>query len=145
MPLNPAIMVVAAAVVVLVFVYAFLARESYFKQIEEGIVQDTRRASIELTKTLKYGTSSIKNVSQMVSQKMDGPELRRSESIFLSMMDDVPFSRIEYIRKDGLKLSYDEEPIDVSESPFFRQGILGKSGIWIDYSSKKFGESYKRP
>ena len=94
MPLNPAIMVVAAAVVVLVFVYAFLARESYFKQIEEGIVQDTRRASIELTKTLKYGTSSIKNVSQMVSQKMDGPELRRSESIFLSMMDDVPFSRI---------------------------------------------------
>ena len=141
MPLNPAIMVVAAAVVVLVFVYAFLARESYFKQIEEGIVQDTRRASIELTKTLKYGTSSIKNVSQMVSQKMDGPELRRSESIFLSMMDDVPFSRIEYIRKDGLKLSYDEEPIDVSESPFFRQGILGKSGIWIDYSSKKFGES----
>ena len=72
---------------------------------------------------------------------MDGPELRRPESVFLSMKDEVPFSRIEYIRKDGLKLSYDEEPVDVSESAFFRQGMSGKSGIWIDYTGKKYGEA----
>ena len=141
MPLSPAIIAVAIAVVVLVFVYAFWARESYFRQIEEAVSQETQRIALDVTKTINYGKTSIKLVSQSVSKKMDGPELRRPESVFLSMMDDVPFSKIEYIRKDGLKLSYDEEPIDVSESDFFRQGMLGKSGIWIDYTAKKYGEA----
>ncbi|SMG25046.1 Signal transduction histidine kinase [Fibrobacter sp. UWB15] len=141
MPLNPAIIVVAVAVVVLVVVYALGAREFYFNQIEEAVTQETQRLSLDLGKTLNFGKSSIKLVSQSVSKKMDGPELRRPESVFLSMKDDVPFSKIEYIRKDGLKLSYDDEPVDVSESEFFRQGILGKSGIWIDYTGKKFGEA----
>ena len=141
MPLSPAIIAVAIAVVILVVVYALIARETYFKQVEESIVQDTRRMSSELTEKLKYAKSSIKLVSHSVSKKMDGPELRRPESAFLSMMDEVPFSRIEYIRKDGLKLSYDEEPIDVSESDFFRQGIMGRSGVWIDYKAKTFSES----
>ena len=141
MPLSPAIVVVAIAVVVLVVVYAILARDTYFKQIEESLTQETQRISVDLTKTLNYGRSGIKLVSQSVSKKMDGPELRRPESVFLSMMDDVPFSKMEFIRKDGLKLSYDEEPIDVSESEFFRQGILGKSGVWIDYASKRYGEA----
>ena len=120
MPLNPAIFGVAAAVVVLVVLYSLWARESYFKQIEEAVAQETQRLAADLVKTVNYGKSSIKLVSQSVSKKMDGPELRRSEALFLSMMDDVPFSKIEYIRKDGLKLSYDEEPVDVSESAFFR-------------------------
>ncbi|PWJ65701.1 Signal transduction histidine kinase [Fibrobacter sp. UWB8] len=141
MPLNPAIIVVAVAVVVLVVVYALGAREFYFNQIEEAVTQETQRLSLDLGKTLNFGKNSIKLVSQSVSKKMDGPELRRPESVFLSMKDDVPFSKIEYIRKDGLKLSYDDEPVDVSESEFFRQGILGKSGIWIDYTGKKFGEA----
>ena len=112
MPLNPAIFGVAAAVVVLVVLYSLWARESYFKQIEEAVAQETQRLAADLVKTVNYGKSSIKLVSQSVSKKMDGPELRRSEALFLSMMDDVPFSKIEYIRKDGLKLSYDEEPVD---------------------------------
>lgn len=141
MPLNPAIIIVAVAVVVLVVVYALGAREFYFNQIEEAVTQETQRLSLDLGKTLNFGKNSIKLVSQSVSKKMDGPELRRPESVFLSMKDDVPFSKIEYIRKDGLKLSYDDEPVDVSESEFFRQGILGKSGIWIDYTGKKFGEA----
>ena len=138
---SPAIIVVAIAVVVLVVVYALGAREYYFNQIEEAVTQETQRVSVDLVKTLNYGRSSIKLVSQSVSKKMDGPELRRPESVFLSMKGDVPFSKIEYIRKDGLKLSYDDEPVDVSESEFFRQGILGKSGIWIDYTGKKYGEA----
>ena len=141
MPLSPAIVAVAIAVVVLVVVYAVGAREYYFNQIEEAVTQETQRLSLDLAKTLNFGRNSIKLVSHSVSKKMDGPELRRPESVFLSMKDDVPFSRIEYIRKDGLKLSYDEEPVDVSESDFFRQGILGKSGVWIDYTGKKFGEA----
>ncbi len=141
MPLSPAIIVVAVAVVILVVVYALVAREAYFKQVEESIVQNTQRMSSELTEKLKYAKSSIKLVSYSVSKKMDGPELRRPESVFLSMMGEVPFSKIEYIRKDGLKLSYDEEPIDVSESDFFRQGLMGRSGIWIDYKAKTFSES----
>ena len=141
MPLSPAIFGVAVAVVVLVLVYALIGRETCFRQVEESIARDTQRMSSEITEKLKYAKSSIKLVSYSVSKKMDGPELRRPESVFLSMMDEVPFSRIEYIRKDGLKLSYDEEPVDVSESEFFRQGILGKSGIWIDYKAKTFSES----
>ena len=35
----------------------------------------------------------------------------------------------------------DDEPVDVSESEFFKLGILGKSGIWIDYSAKTYGEA----
>lgn len=141
MPLSPAIVAVAVAVVVLVVVYALWARETYFRQIEEAVTQDTERLAVELAKTINYGKSSIKLVSSSVSKKMDGPELRRPESIFQSMMHDVPFSKIEFIRKDGMKLSYDEEPIDVSESEFFRKGILGKSGVWIDYTAKKYGEA----
>ena len=141
MSLSPAIIVVAVAVVVLVLIYALIARETYFKQVEESISQNTQRMSSEITEKLKYAKSSIKLVSSTVSKKMDGPEMRRPESVFQSMMDEVPFSRIEYIRKDGMKLSYDEEPIDVSESEFFRQGILGKSGIWIDYAAKTYSES----
>ena len=141
MPLSPAIVAVAVSVVVLVFVYAMFARETYFRQVEESIVQETQRMSSEITETLNFAKSSIKLVSYSVSKRMDGPELRRPESVFLSMMDEVPFSRIEYIRKDGLKLSYDEEPVDVSQSEFFRLGMLGKSGIWIDYKAKTFGEA----
>ena len=141
MPLSSAIIVVAVAVVVLVVVYAVIDRETYFKRVEESIVQDTQRMSAELTVKLKYAKSSIKQVSYSISKNLDGPELRRPESAFLSMMHEVPFSRIEYIRKDGLKLSYDDEPIDVSESDFFRQGLMGKSGIWIDYNAKTFTES----
>ena len=87
MPLSPAIFGVAVAVVVLVLVYALIGRETCFRQVEESIARDTQRMSSEITEKLKYAKSSIKLVSYSVSKKMDGPELRRPESVFLSMMD----------------------------------------------------------
>lgn len=141
MTLNPAVVVVAIAVVVLVFLYAFFAREYFFKQVEQNIVQDTWNVSAELESKILHAKSSVKLLSYSVSNKMDGPELKNPHAILSSKLAETPFSKVEFISGNGVDFSQDEDPYDASDNETFQRGMLGETGIWVNYNPKVSSEA----
>ena len=141
MTLNPAVVVVAIAVVVLVFLYAFFAREYFFKQVEQNIVQDTWNVSAELESKILHAKSSVKLLSYSVSSKMDGPELKNPHAILSSKLAEMPFSKVEFISGNGVDFSQDEDPYDASDNEPFQRGMLGEMGIWVNYNPKVSSEA----
>jgi signal transduction histidine kinase/ActR/RegA family two-component response regulator len=142
MTLNPAVFVVAAAVVVLVFVYAYFVHEYIFKQVEQNIVQDTWNVSSELEKTIHFAKSSVKLMSYTISSKMDGPELKNPQSTVFSKIAETPFSKVEFINANGIDFSQDEDPFDASDHESFQRGMQGETGVWINFAPQKSSEAH---
>jgi len=141
MTFNPAVVVVAVAVVVLVSLSAFFAREYFFKQVEQNIVQDTRNVSAELESKILYAKSSVKLLANSVSAKMDGPELKNPHATLMSKIDGTPFSKVEFTNENGVNYSQDEDPYDASDNESFQRGMLGETGIWVNYNPKISSEA----
>ena len=141
MTLNSAVAVVAFAIVILVFVYAFFAREYFFRQVEENIVQDTWNVSAELEKTVRLAQSSVKLMAYSISGKMEGPELKNPHAALLSRIGETPFSKIEFINANGVTFAEDEDPFDASDNEAYQRGMQGESGVWVDYNPKISSEA----
>jgi signal transduction histidine kinase/ActR/RegA family two-component response regulator len=134
--LNPAIAVVALLAIVVVCLYAFYMREAFFVQIEQTIAENTRKEASEIETKLRFARSGIQHISQMVARKMDGPVLQYPNSVIHPLLTETPFSRVEYIRGDGINMVNGEPAFDASDREYFRRGILGETGIWINYSPR---------
>ena len=133
---NPAIVVVAVAAVVVVCLYAFYMREAFFVQIEQTVGENTRKEASEIETKLRFARSGIQQISYQLSRRMDGPALLYPKSVIHPLLLETPFSKVEYIRGDGINMMNGEAPFDASDREYFQRGILGETGIWINYTPR---------
>ncbi len=91
---------------------------------------------ININMTLGYAKSSINAVAASVSQSMTKEELDNPSQVLSPLIKNTPFKDIEFIRPDGMNVSNVGEAFDASDRVYYKQGIKGNSGIWINYKPK---------
>lgn len=138
---SPVVVILAIAVVVVVCVYGYFSRVSFYREVERTVVQNVENIAAELEMTLKYGRSSIKQVSYVASRSMRGPVLQGADSLLRPLIEsETPFSGFIYARGDGMAVIGDSV-FDESGREYFQRGIRGESGLWIDYKPRLAAEA----
>lgn len=125
-----------AAVLSVIVVYSKVQESIISEQIESSIEQSTLDVAGRIDSSVGYALNSIQVVSNAVSGRMTGPELGNSSELLNTLMESTPFGSIEYIRSDGMNLTNAGDPFDASDREYFRRGIAGETGIWINYYPK---------
>ena len=138
---SPIVIIVVVAVVVVVCVYAHYMREYFFMQAEQYVEQNTRMVASALELKIRYAQSGIQQMSSVISKRMDSPVLLYPNSTIHPLLKKSPFSRVDYIRSDGINMVNGEDPFDASDREYFMHGIRGESGVWINYMERNSEEA----
>ncbi|MCQ2464179.1 MAG: sensor domain-containing diguanylate cyclase [Oscillospiraceae bacterium] len=119
-----------------IIMYSRVQESVISQQIESAVSQSTDNVCSIIDSSLGYALNSIQVVSNAVTGRMTSPELENAAEVLGSLISTTPFSRIEYIRSDGMNLTDAGAPFDASEREYYIRGITGESGIWINYHPK---------
>jgi len=119
-----------------IILYSRVQESVISQQIESAVSQSTDNLCSIIDSSLGYALNSIQVVSNAVTGRMTSPELENVAEVLGSLISTTPFSRIEYIRSDGMNLTDAGAPFDASEREYYIRGITGESGIWINYHPK---------
>ncbi len=125
-----------ASTLLVILSYSRVQGNIILDQIESSVSQSTENVCDIIDSSLGYALNSIQVVSNAVTGKMTSPELTDASELFDSLIDSTPFSGIEYIRSDGMNLTKAGEPFDASGREYYKRGIAGETGIWINYYPK---------
>lgn len=140
---SPAVIAVMFAMVVVACLFAFFSRESFYKQVRNTLALNTQKVAEQTHLSLRYARTSIMQASGTVSRKMDGPVLQNSDLNLALLVKQTPFSKLDYTRSDGINV-VEGDSTNVSNKEFFLRGMVGETGLVIEYHSKKSQEAIVR-
>lgn len=135
------LMIIMAVVLVVLFMYTHSTRQNLKKQAVYSVQQNTKEIGNAIEASIGFAKSSIRLTSQSATQSMDEEVIRDVNSILDPLLESTPFNFIEYILADGWNtMNNGGVPFDASEREYYKQGIQGKTGIWVNFAPKKSKE-----
>ncbi|MGN0393344.1 MAG: ATP-binding protein [Bariatricus sp.] len=133
--------VIIGIIVATMLIYAHSMNANLKKQAYYAVQQNTDDIANEIDASIGFAKSSIRLTSQSATQSMDQEVIEDVNSILDPLLESTPFNFIEYILADGWNTMNDGgEPFDASDREYYKQGIQGNTGIWINYTPKKSKE-----
>ncbi|MGN1349458.1 MAG: ATP-binding protein [Anaerovoracaceae bacterium] len=133
--------VMAVVIVAAVFQYAHSTRQNLKEQAFFAVQQNVKAIANEIESSVDFAKSSIRLTSQSVSQSMTGDVIEDVNALLDPLLASTPFNFIEYILADGWNtMNNGGVPFDASEREYYRQGIQGNTGVWINFAPKKSKE-----
>lgn len=130
------IVVVTVLILAIMVGYLRVQKAIMSEHIENSIRNSTVDVSELIDSSIGYAYNSIQVTAKAISDKMTSPELDNPQSVVAFYIDNTPFSGIEYIRYDGMNITNAGAPFDASDREYFKKGISGHVGIWINYHPK---------
>ena len=135
------ISLMAAVIVISVYGYVQSTRAHLKQQAYYTLQQNVENIAGEIEASAGYAKSSIRLTAQSVSQSMTGPVIEDVNAILEPLLKETPFNFIEYILHDGTNTMNDGgTPFDASDREYYKQGIVGKTGIWVNFAPRKSRE-----
>ena len=137
------LLVIAMAVIIVAAVsgYTRSTRNHLKEQAYYAVEQNVGEIANEIEASVGFAKSSIRLTSQSATQSMTGDVIEDVNAILDPLLDSTPFNFIEYILADGWNTMNDGGvPFDASDREYYKQGIQGKTGIWINFTPKKSKE-----
>ncbi len=108
---------------------------------EFSLTQNTKRISGEIGSMTEYAFCSIREVSDMLSKRLERNQSESPKDILAEVLENTPFSSIEFIDANGINMTNAGEKFDASDREYFKEGIKGNTGIWINYTPKYASEA----
>lgn len=137
----PLLIAMAVMIIAAVYGYARSTREHLKEQAYYAVQQNVGEIANEIEASIGYATSGIRLTSQSATQSMDSEVIEDVNAILDPLLESTPFNFIEYILADGWNTMNDGGvPFDASDREYYKQGIRGKTGIWINFTPKKSKE-----
>lgn len=137
----PLLTVMAVVIIAAVFGYARSTSEHLKEQAYYAVQQNVSAIANEIESSVGFAKSSIRLTSQSATQSMDSEVIEDVNAILDPLLGSTPFNFIEYILADGWNTMNDGGvPFDASDREYYKQGIQGKTGIWINFAPKKSQE-----
>lgn len=133
---NVILLIIAVIIIGIVILYTSITQEQFEQSSYDSVEQSIEKISNEIDTNITFANRSIQLISHLVTQTMTGPEFENPNDILSSLKKQSPFDFIEYINKDGINCTDKGAPFDASDREYFKQGIKGKTGIWINYHPK---------
>lgn len=121
-------------------IYTVSCRRLVEQYARYSVEQNADEISKELDVYIDASVSSIDLTAQIVSEKIASADTDEIRSIIKPLVEKTPFDFIGYTDADGINYSANGEQSDVSDLSYFKNGMLGKTGSWIDYSQKYTNE-----
>lgn len=136
------LILIAVCIVGAVYAYTYSSRVDLKRQAVNAVQQNAASISNEISSSIGYAMSSIQLASQSAAQNMDSAAIGDANEILDPVLENTPFNFIEYIRADGWNtMNSGGKPFDASGREYYRRGIQGETGIWINFSPRKSQET----
>lgn len=119
-------------IIVSILIYSSYTRNVFMSNAKDSIEQTSFDVQTELNSQIKYAFSSIKLISFLSLQLMDGKELHVPEEKLEKLLINSPFDSCQYIRWDGIsKIDYPNniDKTDYSNANFFIDAKNGNTGM----------------
>ena len=136
-------LVVASVVFLGILVFLYSSKTILVKQAYYSVQQKAAEKIKEIETSINFSLSSIKLLSQFTTSHMTEKELKNSSEVFENFQNKTPFNTVDYIRWDGI-ISMENtggESFDASYREYYREGIKGNTGIWVNYSPVGWNEA----
>lgn len=130
------VFVVMIFIVTSMLVYTSVQKKIITSYIEDNICSNTVSVAKVVNSSVGYGFNSIQVTASAISERMTSEELENPAQVLGEFIDKTPFTNIEYIRADGMNMTNAGDPFDASQREYFQNGIMGESGIWVNYHPK---------
>ena len=135
------ISLMAAVIVISVYGYVQSTRAHLKQQAYYTLQQNVENIAGQIEASAGYAKSSIRLTAQSASQSMTGPVLENVNAVLEPLLEDTPFNFIEYILGDGTNtMNEGGTPFDASDREYYKEGIRGKTGIWVNFTPRKSQE-----
>ncbi len=129
--------VVLVIIITVLSIFTAWQKKTVASNADSVMENMSRNMALNMKVLVNYAESSIKSVATTVSHAMTSEVIDRPAELILPLVDNTPFQSIEYIRADGMNVMNVGDPFDASDREYYRQGIKGYSGYWINYNPKK--------
>lgn len=127
--------VVIFLIAVSIVVYSFSIKNFFKNQASYSAENNVEIISKEIDFMFLVGQNRINLISNLTSDMMNSRELVNDKVFSNTFTNESFFSSIEYIRWDGQKRIPDTDLYyDVSSLEYFKDGMKGNSGIWVDFN-----------
>lgn len=126
-------------VLIIILSYTHSSRAFFIKQAMFSIQHTAKEKAAHIQDSIDYAQSSVALLSNFCSSRMKEKELKNPDTILSAYTNKTPFNFIEYIRWDGANMMVvqdDGNHFDASEREYYKNGISGKQGIWINFTPK---------
>ena len=127
-------------IVGIVIVYSVIIRNELKSNAFYAVQQNTQMILREISEYNRAATSGIQLTSNLTSNLMSSPVLENADSVLLPFLEQTPFNFIEYIEADGMNRTGQGEPFDASDREYYKNGIKGKTGVWVNFHPKYSAE-----
>lgn len=137
----PLLIILAVVMIALVFIYTHVMRNNLRSQTRYAASQNAELIAGKIDSSIGHAKSSIRLTALTASQCMDSEIIEDVNAILDPLLPSTPFAFVEYILADGWNTMNDGgEPFDASDREYYKQGISGKTGIWVNFAPKKSKE-----
>ncbi len=119
-----------------VIYYANSEYRRTIRQVGRETAQITERSAEAVESYIASAYSHIQNAAIGISNVMVGDTIDNPKEVLAPYVENSPFADIEYIRADGMNMTNAGDPFDASDREYYKEGIKGNSGIWINYAPK---------
>lgn len=133
---NIILVLVVLAVICIVFLYTVFSNKQMEKYVGNMVEQMTQGISNEIDAYTCSAISSIQLTSHLATQTLSDSALDDVNEVLNPLLEQTPFNFIEYIERDGTNTTDAGEKFDASDRIYYKEGILGNTGIWINYHPK---------
>lgn len=123
-------------VIGVLIVSIYVSRFQMEKYARYMVAQNAQVITNEVNAYVSSSVSSIQLTSRLVTETMNSPDFEDANAVLNRMLEQTPFVFIEYVDKNGINMTEQGEAFDASDREYYKQGILGKTGNWINYSPK---------
>lgn len=135
------ISLMAAVIVISVYGYVQSTHAHLKQQAYYTLQQNVENIAGQIEASAGYAKSSIRLTAQSASQRMTGPVLENVNAVLEPLLEDTPFNFIEYVLDDGTNtMNEGGTPFDASNREYYKEGIRGKTGIWVNFTPRESRE-----
>lgn len=135
---KDALVLIAVVAVILLTVAAYAnASQGQIENYARYVVQqNAHHISEQVNAYVANAISNIQLTSHLVTKTMTSERLENAPQVLSTLLDQTPFNFIEYIDKDGINTTELGEQFDASDRVYYREGITGRTDIWINFSPR---------
>ncbi len=129
----------AAFIVLSFFLFMRDNTRRILEQNDSFIQAATEQKAERLSELLSASQSSAEMMAQLYGYSMTKPAV--DAEMLQDMTDRSSFDYVEFISLDGIDLTADGKTADLSDRPYFLDGIQGNSGLSVIYNSRITNET----
>lgn len=123
------------------YLYLVLTRNQIDEYAEYTLKNQLQMASVSIDARLNDAKLSISAASgDVAAHWREGDRNFDVVALVDSIKDNYQFDVLEFVDKDGINLMSGANRFDASDREYFKEGIQGKSGLWINYTPRESKE-----